>query len=389
MISSEAIEEVIDYLNPPTYFKRLEYLNDVAVDILIKHTDEFKTENAVRGLLLLALCYIPFVAITADIMIRRFEQTREQKAMIRCFDQISEVLLNDDKSIKASVDCLGQMASSSSYKFKELITRGLKTMTGGGVHSGYWSDRRSKKFNHIADFRIWLLSELVLAHCGGMQETKNFSTLRGSQWFLTNAESTIINPMDVSRLTWAVIGGDNHQGIDENEYLLAMVKLVLDWAANQPIPPESYVQNLTRYFISPTLAQKAIQFAKATKEMLLNLCDTDKRFTNISGQFFKYLCENLITSNALVETTQILGEFLMALQLCFIEKKCWTPRRNDIENSLLHCTISQLFNISSRSKTNEIKDMWKATTSLINCFDKEDVSLQSSLQVFSNLKNFL
>jgi hypothetical protein len=278
---------------------------------------------------------------------------------------------------------MSKIASSSTNKFQELITRGLKTMTGGGVQSGYWSDRRSKKFNHIADFRIWLLSELVLAHCGGMKGTRNFSTLRGSQWFLKNAESSIINPMDVSRLTWAVIGGDNHQAIDENEYLLAMVKLVLDRAANQPIPLESYVEGFIRSFWTPTPAQKAIQLAKATKEMLLNLCDTDKRFTNISGSFFKYLCENLIASNALVETTLIIGEFLMALQLRF-NQQCWIPRRNDIENSLLHCIMSQLFNISSNCKPNEIKDMWRATISLIDCVDIEDYSLQSCLQVFSN-----
>jgi hypothetical protein len=360
----------------------LEYLNNAAVTIFVQHYDDAKTSNAIARLLLLALCYIPFIAITADPNI-----IRERKAMIRCFEQICEELLNDNESIKVSVDCMKQIASSSTNNFRESISRGLKIMIVGGVQSGYWFDRRSKKWNHPADFKIWLLSELILPHCKGIKLTRNFSSIRGSQWFIKNAEGTVINPIDVSRLTWAVIGGDDHLGVDENEYLLAIIKLVLDWAAVQPIPTESLVQNLTRLFVTATPAQRAIQLAKVAKEMLLNLFDTDKRFINISAPVFKYLCENLITSNALVETTIIMGEFLMALHLRFIQQ-CWIPRQKDIENSLLQCIISQLFNISGHSKASEIKEMWKATTSLINSVNMEDHSLQSCLQVFSNLAYF-
>lgn len=347
--------------------------------ILVQHFDEAKTSNAIANLLLLALSYIQFVAITADPNF-----FRERKAMIHCFEQICEELLTNNESIKVSVDCMKQIASSSTNKFRESVSRGLKIMIVGGVQSGYWFDRRSKKWNHPADFKIWLLSELILPHCGGVKGSKSFSSIRGFQWFIKNAEGTVINPIDVSRLTWAVIGGDDHQGVDEKEYLLAITKLVLDWAAVQPIPTESLVQNLTRLFVYATPTQKAIQLAKVTKEMLLNLFDTDKRFINISGPVFKYLCENLITSNALIETTVIMGEFLMALQLRFIQQ-CWIPRQKDIENSLLQCIITQLFKISGNSKTNDIKEMWKATTSLINCVNMEDYSLKSCLQVFSNL----
>ena len=179
------------------------------------------------------------------------------------------------------------------------------------VHTGFKLMIESMFLLHqpersTANLKILLLSDLIISK---YQSAGFFRSLFGSKWFQYVIDSGYNeDPMVVFHLITATIATGNCFPINRVEYMLAITKLMIKWAAARPMegwpygcPHENRLKNIKNQLLKFFLSE-------AASECLLNIPDDDLR------KILRCACDSFVTKDALVVAALVASDFALSFE---------------------------------------------------------------------------
>ena len=266
-----------------TFFLSLQYIDrERAVSILIKDLQNALRMNDLKGLLRFFMLRLRVIASAIH------HNVDVKSSLIKLFDDVCARLLANPGNVAAYLEDLALPSDATEY-----VEAGFKAM----IENAFILHRPERS---TANLNMLLLSDLIISkkHSEGF-----FKSLVGSKWFqyvMNNGHPE--DPMVVFHLITTTTATGNCFPINTGEFILAMTKLVIKWAAARP--NERWISSNSTFYEIRTnnIKNKLLEFFFAA-ECFLSIPDEDLR------KILRYACDSIVTKDALVISALAASEF--------------------------------------------------------------------------------
>lgn len=335
-----------------------------AAGILLQNAKEYAKNHDVIIRDSNTLRRIGLIATAVDVCKK---EDANADCIVKIFDDMCTRLVQDSQ---LTARIVGNIALSTD------IRKGFEIMTEGGDSGGFWHARRSMEISLIADFKILVLSEMILSDG---KSKLFFKSLLGSKWI----ERVKVSKLDLSsivELSRGLINDEHWCTTNCESYLIALIDLITIRAAESDwyyLRSVTYSAADIGTMTVSNIKDKVLELfcGEKTEMILFNL--SEENFTKISKAVFKHVCHKMLKPKILENAARIAGELVSGLKKSFLDHivlRTKRPRCRDVVRGLLEQILLHIF-------LSPVRSLWPAIHALQISIEKRDEELNSLFQV--------